>query len=153
LAGAGFAVRFPGGGPARVAGGFARHSPGLTARRDFLFIGRLRHADNILLADDPDVMAHQIVRLSFDTALWLPLSSNGYEAFRNEFSEASGAAKGSLPSSMAFLSRKGIERNLTCAACSASARPAVSMRSILHVGFQSTAAVRRGPATTVLGSN
>jgi glycosyltransferase involved in cell wall biosynthesis len=53
----------------------------------------LRHEEDILIADDPDLMADQIVRLYGDTDLWLRLSSNGYEAFRNKFSEALGKTK------------------------------------------------------------
>jgi glycosyltransferase involved in cell wall biosynthesis len=53
----------------------------------------LRHEENILVADDPDLMADQIVRLYADADLWLRLSSNGYEVFHNKFSEASGAGK------------------------------------------------------------
>ncbi len=53
----------------------------------------LRHEEDILVADDPDLMADQIVRLYNDADLWLRLSSNGYEAFRNTFSEATGKTK------------------------------------------------------------
>jgi glycosyltransferase involved in cell wall biosynthesis len=53
----------------------------------------LLHEENILVADDPDDMADQIVKLYADADLWLKLSSNGYEAFQNKFSEASGASK------------------------------------------------------------
>ena len=52
-----------------------------------------RHKKNILVADDPDVMADQIVRLYGDAGLWLQLSLNGFEAFHTKFSEASGTAK------------------------------------------------------------
>ncbi len=54
---------------------------------------KLRHKENILLADDPDLMAEEIVRLYADANLWLRLSSNGYEAFYSNFSEDSGAGK------------------------------------------------------------
>ncbi len=54
---------------------------------------QLRHKKNILVADDPDVMADQIVRLYGDAGLWLQLSLNGFEAFHTKFSEASGTAK------------------------------------------------------------
>jgi hypothetical protein len=49
---------------------------------------QLRHKKNILVADDPDVMADQIVRLYGDAGLWLQLSLNGFEAFHTKFSEA-----------------------------------------------------------------
>jgi O-antigen biosynthesis protein len=53
----------------------------------------LRHEEDVLVADDPDLMADQIVRLYNDANLWLRLSSNGYDAFRNTFSEATGKTK------------------------------------------------------------
>ena len=53
----------------------------------------LRHEKNILVADSPDEMAHQIVRLYEDPQLWLRLAANGYDAFHAKFSEASGAPK------------------------------------------------------------
>jgi O-antigen biosynthesis protein len=53
----------------------------------------LRHKENILVADKPRAMANDIVRLYGDADLWQRLSSNGYTAFLDKFSEASGGAR------------------------------------------------------------
>jgi glycosyltransferase involved in cell wall biosynthesis len=53
----------------------------------------LRHQDEVLVADDPDDIAGQIVRLYDDAELWQRLSSNGYQAFLDKFSVAAGAGK------------------------------------------------------------
>lgn len=53
----------------------------------------LRHEENILVADSPDEMTDQIVRLYSDAELWQRLSSNGYQAFQDRFSLTSGAGK------------------------------------------------------------
>jgi O-antigen biosynthesis protein len=53
----------------------------------------LRHEENILVADDPEQMADQIMRLYVDDGLWQRLSSNGYQAFQDNFSLTAGAHK------------------------------------------------------------
>ncbi len=53
----------------------------------------LQHEENILIADTPDAMADQIVRLYDNADLWARLSSNGYQAFLREFSIAQGSHK------------------------------------------------------------
>jgi O-antigen biosynthesis protein len=53
----------------------------------------LQHEENVLVAEDPDEMADQILRLYTDAELWLRLSSNGYQAFQATFSEASSGAE------------------------------------------------------------
>ncbi len=53
----------------------------------------LRHEEDILVADAPDVMADQILRLYEDADLWQRLSANGYQAFQDKFSLAVGAGK------------------------------------------------------------
>jgi glycosyltransferase involved in cell wall biosynthesis len=53
----------------------------------------LRHGENILIADTADTMADQLMRLYDDADLWQRLSENGYQAFRNKFSQAAGAQK------------------------------------------------------------
>jgi hypothetical protein len=53
----------------------------------------LRHEENILVADKPRAMANEIVRLYGDADLWQRLSSNGYTAFLDKFSEASGGPR------------------------------------------------------------
>ena len=53
----------------------------------------LQHEENILVADSPDAMADQILRLYDDDGLWQRLSSKGYEAFQDKFSLAAGADK------------------------------------------------------------
>jgi glycosyltransferase involved in cell wall biosynthesis len=49
--------------------------------------------DGILVADDPNRMAEQIVRLYNDSDLWRRLSSSGYLTFQNKFSLTAGAHK------------------------------------------------------------
>ncbi len=53
----------------------------------------LTHQQNVLIADDPDAMADEIVRLYGDPHLWQRLSASEYEAFLNTFSETAGASK------------------------------------------------------------
>jgi len=53
----------------------------------------LRHGETILVADTPDAMADQIVKLYNDADLWERLSSNGYQAFLSKFSIAQGSHK------------------------------------------------------------
>jgi glycosyltransferase involved in cell wall biosynthesis len=53
----------------------------------------LRHDENILVADAPDAMADQVMRLYADADLWQRLSANGYRAFQDQFSLTVGAPK------------------------------------------------------------
>jgi glycosyltransferase involved in cell wall biosynthesis len=53
----------------------------------------LLHDETILIADTPDEMADQIMRLYDDVHLWQRLSANGYQAFQDKFSLAAGALK------------------------------------------------------------
>lgn len=53
----------------------------------------LQHEKDVLVADAPDEMAHQILRLYGDAELWRRLAENGYETFHTRFSEAAGAPK------------------------------------------------------------
>jgi glycosyltransferase involved in cell wall biosynthesis len=53
----------------------------------------MRHDDNVLVADQPDEMAGQILRLYTDPDLWQRLSSNGYRFFLDNFSLTVGASK------------------------------------------------------------
>ena len=50
----------------------------------------LRHGENILIADAPDVIAAEIMRLYSDDGLWQSIASSGYLAFQNNFSLESG---------------------------------------------------------------
>jgi glycosyltransferase involved in cell wall biosynthesis len=51
----------------------------------------LRHDETILVADTPNAMADQIMRLYDDAHLWQRLSANGYQAFQDKFSLTAGA--------------------------------------------------------------
>ena len=51
----------------------------------------LRHGRDILIADKPDAIAEQIVRLHGDPVLWQRLSRNAYAEFVERFSEEAGA--------------------------------------------------------------
>lgn len=51
----------------------------------------LRDERDILIADEPDAIADQIVRLYDDPRLWRRLSRNGYEQFVRRFSERAGS--------------------------------------------------------------
>jgi glycosyltransferase involved in cell wall biosynthesis len=53
----------------------------------------LRNGEDIMVADDPEGMAEQIIRLYGDVGLWRRVSANAFEAFHNNFSEAAGASK------------------------------------------------------------
>jgi glycosyltransferase involved in cell wall biosynthesis len=53
----------------------------------------LRPDEDILIADDPDLMAEQMMRLYHDADLWQRLSANGYQVFQDRFSLAAGAGK------------------------------------------------------------
>lgn len=53
----------------------------------------LVNGESVLVADDPESMAAEIVRLYSDPALWLRLSSNGFHAFLDTFSEPAGEGK------------------------------------------------------------
>lgn len=53
----------------------------------------LRHDTDVLLADTPQEMARQIMRLYHDGDLWRQLSANGYQTFKDNFSLAAGAGK------------------------------------------------------------
>ena len=53
----------------------------------------LRHNESILIADTPDAMAEQILRLYDDIHLWQRLSANGHQAFHDRFSLTAGADK------------------------------------------------------------
>jgi glycosyltransferase involved in cell wall biosynthesis len=53
----------------------------------------LQHDETILVADAPDVMADQIMRLYDDADLWQQLSVNGHQAFQDKFSLTAGAHK------------------------------------------------------------
>ena len=53
----------------------------------------LRSGEDILVADDPEEMAGQIIRLYGDADLWRQVSTNAFEAFHNNFSEGAGAGK------------------------------------------------------------
>ena len=53
----------------------------------------LSDGENILIADTPDAIAGQIMRLYDDADLWQRLSENGYKAFQSNFSQAAGAKK------------------------------------------------------------
>jgi O-antigen biosynthesis protein len=50
----------------------------------------LQHGENIIIADDADQVADQIMRLYHDAELWQRLSVDGYHAFRDKFSLAAG---------------------------------------------------------------
>jgi glycosyltransferase involved in cell wall biosynthesis len=50
----------------------------------------LRHGENILIADAPDVIAAEIMRLYADDGLWQSIASSGYQAFQDNFSLESG---------------------------------------------------------------
>src|SRR5262249_34206135 len=47
----------------------------------------LHYNDEVLVADTPDAMATEILRLYRDPVLWQKLSSNGYHAFEDHFSQ------------------------------------------------------------------
>jgi glycosyltransferase involved in cell wall biosynthesis len=53
----------------------------------------LRHEEDVLIADAPEAIAGQILRLYNDEDLWQRLSSRGYRRFRDNFSLASGGRK------------------------------------------------------------
>jgi len=53
----------------------------------------LQHGEDVLVADTPEAMAGQILRLYNDAELWQRLSSRGYRTFCNHFSLASGGGK------------------------------------------------------------
>jgi glycosyltransferase involved in cell wall biosynthesis len=53
----------------------------------------LRHNEDVVVADEPEAMAGQIMRLYADVELWQRLSANGYRAFREKFSLAAGTGK------------------------------------------------------------
>lgn len=53
----------------------------------------LQHGENILVADTPEAMADQIIRLYDDADLWQALSANGYRVFRDNFSLGAGAPR------------------------------------------------------------
>jgi glycosyltransferase involved in cell wall biosynthesis len=53
----------------------------------------LRHGHDVLIGDEPDAMANEIVRLYGDRTLWWRLSRNGYETFVRTFSEKASANK------------------------------------------------------------
>ena len=53
----------------------------------------LRHGQEILIADEPEAMAEEIVTLYGDTKLRQRISVNGLAAFHEQFSETAGAAK------------------------------------------------------------
>jgi O-antigen biosynthesis protein len=53
----------------------------------------LRHQEDVLIADSPELMADQIIGLYSDAGLWRRLSSGGYRAFQERFSLASGGPK------------------------------------------------------------
>jgi O-antigen biosynthesis protein len=53
----------------------------------------LQHEEDVLVADAPEAMAGQILKLYNDADLWQRLSSRGYRTFRNNFSLASGGGK------------------------------------------------------------
>jgi hypothetical protein len=53
----------------------------------------LRHQEDVLIADSPELMADQIIGLYSDAGLWRQLSSGGYRVFQERFSLASGGPK------------------------------------------------------------
>jgi len=53
----------------------------------------LRNGEDIMVADHPEGMAEQIIRLYGDARLWRRMSANAFEAFHNNFSEAAGAGR------------------------------------------------------------
>jgi len=53
----------------------------------------LQHGENILVADEPDAMAREIMRLYDDADLWRRLSANGLRSFEDLFSLAAGTPK------------------------------------------------------------
>jgi glycosyltransferase involved in cell wall biosynthesis len=53
----------------------------------------LRREEDILIADTPETMAAEIVRICNDDDLWRSISSNGYSAFEKTFSHSSGAPR------------------------------------------------------------
>lgn len=53
----------------------------------------LRRDETILIADTPNAMANQIMRLYDDDNLWQRLSANGYQVFQDKFSLTAGTQK------------------------------------------------------------
>ena len=53
----------------------------------------LRHEETILIADTPNAIADQIMRLYNDDPLWQRLSTNGYQAFQDNFCLNAGGHK------------------------------------------------------------
>ena len=53
----------------------------------------LRSDDEIIVADSPEAMASQIIRIHDNAEVWQRLSAAGYRAFQNHFSLASGGPK------------------------------------------------------------